>query len=189
MPGPGGKLLEGFYSFMTEPLFKGFFRSVFMEAWQPSRPDDLADESVGSFLSRRLASSLVADNVVSAVFHGIYAGDIYQLSARSLLPLAWQNEGRYGSLFKSYLAHVRGKGEVPSLEEDLVLWKQKSPISMAGQSVYTFVGGIEDLTGAIVAALENNPNIEIRKETYVEKLTLDQDNLDSKVCLAVLLTI
>lgn len=160
-----------------------------MEPRQPKRPDDLVDESVGSFLSRRLGSSLVADNIVSAVFHGIYAGDIYQLSARSLLSLAWQSEGRYGTLFKGYFAHMTGKGAFSLLEEDVPLLKQKSPISMAGQSVYTFIGGIEDLTDAIVAALENNPQVEIRKETSVDQLTLEQDKLDLKVCLADVLII
>ena len=182
MPSAGGSLFETFSSFLSEPVFNGLFRSFFTEPWQPSRPDDLLDESVGSFLTRRLGSPLVADNIVSAVFHGVYAGDIYQLSARSLLPVVWQLEGRYGTLFKAYWAQLRGKGAVPSLEEDLPLLKQKSPISMKGQSVYTLIGGIEDLTGAIVTALDNSPNIEIRKETSVEKLTLEEEKPHLKVC-------
>lgn len=189
MPGPGGSLLEGCSSFTSEPVFKGLFRSLLMEPWQPSRPDDLLDESVGSFLSRRLGSPLLADNIVSAVFHGIYAGDIYQLSARSLLPHAWQYEGRYGSFFKAFWAHTMGRGALPALEGNFTLFKEKSTISMEGQSVYTFIGGIEDLSGTIVAALENNPNVEIRKETCVKELTLEDDKLDLKVCLAVVLII
>lgn len=58
---------------------------------------------------------------------------------------------------------------------------------MKGQSVYTLIGGIEDLTGAIVTALENNPNIEIRKEASVEKLTVEEEKPDLKVCQAVVL--
>lgn len=189
MPALGQSPLEIFSSLLSEPVFNGIFRSIFMEPWQPSRPEDLIDESIGSFLSRRLGSPLFADNIVSAVFHGIYAGDIYQLSVRSLLPLAWQFEGRYGTLFKAYFAQLKGNGAMPSLEQDLALLKQQSPISMEGQSVYTFIGGIEDLTGAIAAALKNNPNIEIRKETSVAKLTLEEDKPDPKVCLAVLLII
>lgn len=189
MPSVGGSLFGSFSSFLREPVFNGLFRSIFNEPRQPSRPDDLVDESVGSFLSRRLGSSLVPDNIVSAVYHGIYAGDIYQLSARSLLPVAWELEGRYGTLAKAYWAQLRGKGALPLLEEDLPLLKQKSPISMTGQSVYTFTGGLQDLTDALVAALENNPEIEIRKETDVEKLTVEKDEPDVKVCLAVVLII
>ena len=129
------------------------------------------------------------DNIVSAVYHGIYAGDIYQLSARSLLPVSWELEGRYGTLAKAYWAQVRRKGALPLLEEDLPLLKQKSPISMTGQSVYTFIGGLQDLTDALVAALGTNPEIEIRKETNVEKLTVEKDEPNVKVCLAVVLTI
>lgn len=187
MPGRRGSWAETLYLLIREPVFKGVFRALTTEYRRPSRPDDLVDESIGSFLSRRLGSPLIADNIASAVFHGVYAGDIYQLSARSLLQTAWEIEGRYGSLYKGYFAQLRGEAATPALEEDLALMKQKSPISMAGQSVYTFIGGIEDLTNSIVAALENNPNIEIRKETRVENLTLEQDKLDLKVCLTIVL--
>lgn len=189
MPSLAGSFIQAFSSFLREPVFNGLFRSIFNEPRQPSRPDDLVDESIGSFLSRRLASPLVPDNIVSAVYHGIYAGDIYQLSARSLLPVAWQLEGRYGNLFKAYWAQLKGKGVLPVLEEDLPLLKQKSPISMHGQSVYTFIGGLQDLADAIVAALENNPEIKIRKETDVEKLTLENDESNLKVRLPIVLTV
>lgn len=185
MPGQGGSVLESLYSLISEPVFDDWFRSLIREPWQPPRPDDLLDESVGSFLSRRLGSPVVADNIVSAVFHGIYAGDIYRLSARSLLSQAWQYEGRYGNFFKAF---VRRGRLIPLLQEDLALFKQEDKgdsCSMAGQSVFTFIGGLEDLADTIVAALENNPNVEIRKETDVKELQLEKSELDLKVCLAV----
>lgn len=179
MPGPGGSPLETLYSLISEPVFDDLFQSILREWRQPSRPDDLWDESVGSFFSRRLGSSSVADNLVSAVFHGIYAGDIYQLSARSLLSQAWQYEGRYGTLFKAFW---RRRGVVPILQEDLALLQQKDTVSMAGQSVFSFMGGLQDLSDTIYNALESNSNVEIRKETDVKELKLEKSELDLKVC-------
>jgi protoporphyrinogen/coproporphyrinogen III oxidase len=67
----------------TEPLLKGVIGAVFGEPRKTTRV--VEDESVGHFLSRKFGPA-VADNIASAVFHGIYAGDIYQLSAKTLLP-------------------------------------------------------------------------------------------------------
>ena len=75
--------MSGAFGMITEPM-------------KPKRPDSMSDETVGSFLARRV-DKRVADNIVSAVFHGIYAGDINQLSAKTLLSMAWQLEGRYGN--------------------------------------------------------------------------------------------
>lgn len=36
--------------------------------------------------------------------HGIYAGDVYQLSARTLLPTAWQYEGKYEGILRGFAA-------------------------------------------------------------------------------------
>lgn len=174
-------VFSNLYTLVSEPLFDGLFPSLFMEPLQPPRPDHVLDESVASFLSRRLGSPLVADNIVSAVFHGIYAGDIHQLSARSLLSRAWQFEGRYGSFFKAAWAQMGGGGVVPMLEEDVTLLKETSSIAMENQSVFTLVGGIGELAQAMVIELANNPNVEIRTETHVEQLQLEQNTPDPKV--------
>jgi protoporphyrinogen/coproporphyrinogen III oxidase len=181
MPGPGTSLFSNLYSLVSEPVFDGLFPSILMEPLQPPRPDHLSDESIASFLSRRLGSPLLADNILSAVFHGIYAGDIHQLSARSLLSRAWQFERRYGSFFKAAWAQMRGGVAVPILKEDLTLLKERSTIAMENQSVFTFIGGIGELANAIVAELENNPNVEIRKETHVQQLKLENNTPDPKV--------
>lgn len=165
-----------------EPVFTDLFRSLLRESRQPPRPDDLFDESIGSFLSRRLGSSLVADNLVSAVYHGIFAGDIYQLSARSLLPQVWQNERQYGSLTQAHMQATR-KDLLLIPKEDVTLFRQVPKISMHGQSVFTFNGGVMTLARGISAALESNPNFEIRMETHVEKIELEKNEVNPKVRL------
>ncbi len=182
LPGPGSSLLGVLFSCISEPVFKGVFPSLLTEPHIPPRPDHLLDESVASFLSRRLGSSLVADNIVSAVFHGIYAGDIYQLSARSLLARAWQFERRYGSLFNAFWSQARGRLLVPISREDVALCKETRKFTMKDASTFTFMGGIGELANTILAKLEDNPNVEIRKENHITQLTLETNKVDPKVC-------
>jgi oxygen-dependent protoporphyrinogen oxidase len=90
MPGPkpgGGTLstiLDALTTIFTEPIFKGTVMGILKEPSVETRSDLRKDESVGDFTSRRF-NSKVADNLVSAIFHGIYAGDIYKLSADAII--------------------------------------------------------------------------------------------------------
>ena len=105
MPGPGVSLLSNIINILTEPVFTGLVWGAVKEFYRvaPSRPDGLEDESIGSFISRRLGSG-PANNLASAVMHGIYAGDIYSLSARTILPGPWETERKLGSILQgSYL--------------------------------------------------------------------------------------
>ena len=183
MPSAGDSRMGILRSLISEPVFSGILGSISREWRQPSRPADLLDESVGSFLSRRLGSPTVANNLVSAIFHGIYAGNIYQLSARSLLPYLWQYEGHYGSITKTML-QATIKGLALRSEEDVALMTQKSSISTVNQSVFTFLGGIETLAETIVTTLKKNPNVEIRTETHVKEVKLEKNEAKSKVCFS-----
>lgn len=90
MPGPKpgegllSTVLDVLRTVFTEPIFKGTVMNILKEPAVDVRSDLRNDESVGDFISRRFGSK-VADNIVSAVFHGIYAGDIYKLSADSVI--------------------------------------------------------------------------------------------------------
>jgi oxygen-dependent protoporphyrinogen oxidase len=55
------------------------------------------DESVESFFTRRLGH-YITQNIIAAIYSGVYAGDIAKLSMRSSLPLLWELEKQYGSL-------------------------------------------------------------------------------------------
>jgi oxygen-dependent protoporphyrinogen oxidase len=90
MPGrkPGGgmlsTILEALRTLFTEPIFKGTIMGILKEPAVEVRSDLRKDESVGDFTSRRFGSNM-ADNLLSAFFHGVYAGDIYKLSADTIL--------------------------------------------------------------------------------------------------------
>lgn len=89
-----------FFSFLKKSgifklsLFKGFWRESKVE------PNSF-DESIESFFKRRFGNTLLTDNVLSAVLHGIYAGDISKLSIKSIFPKLKILENDYGSLSKA----------------------------------------------------------------------------------------
>ena len=97
MPSPGMTLFDIARMLLSEPVFSGLFTGALMEIFRDKRPSTLVDESVGSFFSRRV-DPRIANNLVSALMHGIYAGDVWQLSVKSLFPLPWYYEGQEGSI-------------------------------------------------------------------------------------------
>lgn len=87
------------------------------------------DESVGAFLERRIGKEAV-DYLVDPVFSGIYAGDIYQISKKEILPKLVENEQEFGSIVMGALRSKKVKSGV-------------KPV------VLTFRKGIQQLTEAI----------------------------------------
>ncbi|KAL6714629.1 oxygen-dependent protoporphyrinogen oxidase [Lecanora helva] len=173
MPGSGSTILRTVANLWSEPIFSGIISAALTEVTIPRRPDEMRDESIGSFLSRRFGSALT-DNLASAVFHGIYAGDIYNLSARSILSGPWQVESRHDSILKGLLASTQMKSQ-PMLTEDLEIAKQyqKQPnvsreVRAARKaSVFTFKGGIGDLADGLEKKLLKSPNVNIKKSVAV----------------------
>jgi protoporphyrinogen/coproporphyrinogen III oxidase len=167
---------------LNEPIFKGMIGSIIFEPIVKPRPKHVEDESVGDFVRRRFGPT-ITDNLLSALFHGIYAGDIYKLSARTLLPKLWFLETRdpEGSGIIVELAELRTKNEqiYSSSDFDTAQGITGSPFGAPGeqlpdlemfktlistmpqQSVYTFTKGIGQLTSQLESQLRQNPNVKI----------------------------
>lgn len=184
MPEPS----QGFYAvvwkILTEPVFQGSFKMLF-EYMRPRRSIDLKDESVRSFLARRAGGTDIPDNLASAVFHGIYAGDIDKLSARSILSAQWGMEGAYGSLGKGLphaikFHHATAEDEtMAEKEKDLFTDHERSIVQDA--SVYTFRRGIGTLSEALVSSLRSNPNVKIKLGEFIASIEYDSQNEGLKV--------
>lgn len=152
---------------------RGVFSGLFAEPFRKRRSSDLDDESVGSFLARRFNKNL-ANNLVSAVLHGIYAGDVDKLSAKSLFPGLWRGEQVYGSLARSLF----GGRKEELLEDQLLraeLYRDNLDICarMGNASVYTFKKGIETLSLALARELEASPNVTIRTSYNVKGISFN----------------
>ncbi|KAL8678472.1 MAG: hypothetical protein Q9186_005176 [Xanthomendoza sp. 1 TL-2023] len=178
LPGPGSSVFNTLYSMFSEPLFEGMFSSMCTESLKPAKVD-MDDESIGSFISRRFKPSL-ADNIVSAGIHGIYAGDIYQLSVRSIMPSLWYAEQVKRSITAGFVGgwSLRWPQDT-ALEAE---WAKAPPASETIQatkdsSVFTFRKGIGQLADRLEAKLWEAPNVTIRLDTKVDELQLEQ--LDS----------
>ncbi len=68
-----------------------------LEPTIPSRSSDVGDESVGSFFRRRFGAEAV-DLIAQPLLGGIHAGDIEQLSMRSLFPRLLEAERQRGTV-------------------------------------------------------------------------------------------
>ncbi|KAA8574246.1 hypothetical protein EYC84_005746 [Monilinia fructicola] len=184
MPEPSQGVYAIAWKMLTEPVFKGFYKMIF-EYRRPRRPLDLEDESVGSFLARRTGGPDIPENLVSAVFHGIYAGDIYKLSARSITPVQWGMEGAYGSI--SAAMSQMGKFQNATAEDAEMETKEKSLFTdneraiVKDTSVYTFRRGIGTLSEALEYSLRNNPNVEIKLGEHVGNIEYDVQSESIKI--------
>ncbi|KAG8532645.1 uncharacterized protein KY384_002522 [Bacidia gigantensis] len=174
MPGPGSSILASLTSILREPLFEKTLSHVLSEAAVQPRPEDLEDESIGSFISRRFGRG-IADNIVSALFHGIYAGDIYKLSARTIIPSLWHTESHHNSIMVGMLSMLFGGGRPISDEDFLLLYDFNGPLrnrrnhseEARKSSVFTFHGGLGRLVSRLEAKLCESPNVFIHKQTAV----------------------
>ncbi|KAA8899651.1 hypothetical protein FN846DRAFT_909552 [Sphaerosporella brunnea] len=159
------------------PLLRGSVAKSLLEPFRESRPDELKDETVGSFFSRRF-SPKIAQNVISAVLHGIYAGDVDRLSAKSLFPAFWKFEDFYGSIFRGMIDNNR-----LAQEQDVAIQHELVPHNnefirerLAKSSVYFFKNGIETLSLALTKELEKSPNVTIKTSSDVSGLRYSPQN-------------
>ena len=168
-------------SIVSEPLLRGLPWPILSEFFVDKRSDGLHDESVGSFMSRRL-SPAVANNFVSAMMHGIYAGDIWKLSMKSILPYQWECEGRLHSITNASLycwnrdVNLMKRQEVKLLTAmlNLRLDRHVSDI-MRSSAVFTFRDGIGQLVDRLVEHLQQNPNVTIKTGTKVASIQQDAE--------------
>ncbi|KAL2827172.1 Protoporphyrinogen oxidase [Aspergillus cavernicola] len=164
---------------LREPLFNTFIWSIITEYFKEAPQSRPLDESVSEFLSRRF-SPQVANNLASSIAHGVLAGDIDRLSAKTLLgemPNYEQSEGRV--LWPFFKDMQSGKRRV--LVDDLlaghVCFKEK-PTShhdfltklVYGNSTLTLKKGVGQLADALVAELNKSKKVEILTSTDIKSI-------------------
>lgn len=181
-----GHFWDSIRTIFFEPAFEGAFRGVKNEVTTPSRNADVRDESIGAFITRRGDAS-IANNLVSAVYHGIYAGDIWRLSARTLLSLQWEQELRCENLTTAAIESAwYGKGWqfCDDLEFGMAMQERlpgealKEKVRNA--SVISFSKGLGMLTERLVEKLTGTKNVDIRTGEVVDGVESEMEGL--KVC-------
>lgn len=189
--GSGNIFVNAFHLFRalwSEPIFNGVLPGLLGEIQQKGRPLSARDESVGDFLSRRFSPEL-ADNIASAVMHGIYAGDIYSLSARTLLPSLWFLETRDPDAQSILLesAHLFLRGKQSKAYED-IKFRNMNPldpsirsesefIARAFQkaSIITWSEGIGYMVRKLTEKLGKESRVTVKTGSGVEAMSFDKD--------------
>lgn len=144
--------------------------------------DDPLDESVDAFFSRRFGAPL-AENLISAMIHGIYSGDTRKLSMRALFPSVWEAERESRSIIlglifsglkrkmgilkeSNYLKAVKKDEEImETIKTGLKATERGKALveRMEGASVWGVKGGLEKLTDRLRDYLVSK-GVEIRME-------------------------
>lgn len=180
MPHPTFGFIENTVSLLSEPVFRGTIWTGLTEILKDARSPDVEDESVGDFFSRRFGKNIV-DRILSAVVHGIYAGDVYQLSVKSLFPGPWRYESQAGSVLGGMM-RTRADGiEVTKREADYLQdmksfqWDPLLKGTLKDTVAFTFKDGLAMLTDRLARKLMESGNVQFKTSTPVKSIALSED--------------
>lgn len=182
------------YQVLTEPIFKGAFsagKNVYARSaeLQTKRgkgdvnvTEDIAiadckDVSTGQFLADVFGRPDLVHNLMSAMYHGIWGGDVWKLSAAETtmqsLFLQLQNFGMGLQPFK--LHDVESAKDI--LARNTAISEQELREAYGPQVGYLgFHDGFSTLTDAMVNKLKGNPNVAIKKSTPVTAVQYGKDD-------------
>lgn len=172
-----------FQTLRAEPLFMNALSGFLLEPTQPSRPPSewQEDESIASFISRRFHPN-IAENLLSAVMHGIYAGDIDQLSAQTILG-SLRNLDDVGIFRGMFDRAVQQKMSAPMddfIGSSLISRTQKSEeflperADVVRASTFTLKGGTQQLVEGLETALRKSDKVKIMTGTDIKSMTQRQ---------------
>ncbi|KTW30431.1 protoporphyrinogen oxidase [Pneumocystis jirovecii RU7] len=151
-------------------LFRSLLWAIICEPFKQTRNKNITDESISSFISRRFNTS-VSKNLASALIHGIYSGDIDDLSARSVLPYFWKYEELYGSILKGILFDSISLNKNKENVKSSIEKESKDIIAKTKNTyIYSFKNGLNTLSNTISNDLFSKNNVHIYFNSKVQSL-------------------
>lgn len=186
-----GENVDNFVNSLKEPVFSKLLSGIAKDVFAPPRhPTEWAkDESVADFIGRRFGPN-VANNLVSAVYHGIYAGDIDRLSAQTLLGSIRNLEGGIGGVgglvsggvTASLISRSISKTKTRSMDDfmaidvmpagpELMRHQHDLEALAAGATTFTFKRGVAQLIEALIASLKASGKVSFRMNTEIKALS------------------
>ncbi|SCU80177.1 LADA_0B05490g1_1 [Lachancea dasiensis] len=184
--------LSSLRRFLASSLGKGLLGGLLGEPFRKRNLITTEDESAHSLITRRFGSTTVSDNIFSAIFHGIYAGDIKQLSAKRTLAAIYKWEQDYGSIIKGALKSSPGGKGRPILPQSLLKYQKlfgRDPQELS--DLYSnlrklpLLGlrkGLETFPRALSAALLENPKVHFLMGNGVSQIEAEQEG---KMCISL----
>ncbi|GAB7365076.1 hypothetical protein MBLNU230_g5857t1 [Neophaeotheca triangularis] len=178
MPHPSAGVLGNLYNLLGNPTLRRVPWAVVKEPFTSVPEPRAVDESVGAFFARRLGERTVSE-LLSGVIHGIYAGDVWKLSVKSLFPTPWRWEGQEGSIYAGFLKAQSEGGLVVQKHEGEFLkemsqykWDKRLRNTLKENSVFTFREGLGQLADKLYERLFATGNVEFKRSTPVDSLSL-----------------
>lgn len=158
------------------PLLKGLLSAGLFEPLKPKAPRKHLtadkDESVDAFFRRRFGDN-VADNLASAMVHGIYAASSSQLSLRSAFPSLWEAERKYGSVVIGMLLGTKTAAEKAEEKRE---WEELGEVGKEREkwSLYGIKGGLGTMTDKLLDRISSR-GVEIILGEPVRKIELSSN--------------
>ena len=173
---PGTSLLSSLKSVLMNTFLLKLIPSILFEPFiKPARNN--YDETIHEFISRRFDKSM-SDILISALIHGIYAGDVNKLSVRSTFTRLYDLEQKYGSVIKGLLISNK-EAFLSQQDKDLLKIindENKELLAMIKNvSLYSFKDGVEQLSSAIVNDLKHRENVQLKTDNQVNKLEFGEN--------------
>ncbi|CAH2350967.1 protoporphyrinogen oxidase [[Candida] railenensis] len=184
---------KSFFKFMASDLSSGLIPGILGEPFRRKGPSQDQDESVESFMNRRFGSKSITSNIFSAVLHGIHAGDVSKLSARSIVPKLVALESDSGSIIKG-MFEKRGTGKPSNPTGPLLplsLQKYQEEISpdanlpelsttLKKYPMLKLRDGLQTLPNSMASYLQSQPNVNISYETSIENIDFGRSSIKTR---------
>lgn len=158
---------------------------AFCEPFVPKPAGPGSDESIASFLGRRLGPEM-AERLAAPLLSGVFAGDAERLSMAATFPQLAQLEERFGSLLYGMKAPRGSNAALDWRAKARILWSALvTPTAAHPSPFYSLRQGMGQLISALVEALAQPSSAcaELRLQTEVASL-ICEGNLIRGVRLA-----
>ncbi|KAL0984974.1 hypothetical protein UPYG_G00151310 [Umbra pygmaea] len=131
------------------------------------------DESVHSFVSRRLGTEL-ADIAIDSLCRGVFAGDSRKLSVRSCLPPLYNAEKARGSIV---LGMLLGSGPEPDMPTSALAKRA----ALENWAQWSLKRGLQNLPEALEERMKNAGHVEMYKDAPVRGLSTNGNGWEIKL--------
>ncbi|KJZ79135.1 hypothetical protein HIM_01286 [Hirsutella minnesotensis 3608] len=170
------------WQMFSEPLFLqciGAGAGWMFRRWQNKEMPE-TDLSIAQWVNDIMMNKSVANNLVSAMVHGIYGGDIDKLSARTVFERFFQRYyARPMDPERTIMMKTSELDFVTSMAKDPQI--RKLALRPKGSLIHFGPSGMDTLTKALEAALAAQPNVEIKTNSPVKRISYEREARKVKV--------
>lgn len=173
--------------FLTSDVTDGAIQGALAEPFRKAKAI-LSDESIESFILRRFGSPQLANNIISAIMHGIYSGDVSKLSIQTTMPSLVNIEKDYGSIFRGMFKKSMAKKQPKKLNFALQNYERLiSPDSnleeMASKlkqfPILRLQSGLQAFPKALAQFLQNDEKTSLHLNTKISNMNMKDCTLST----------